>query len=584
MLLFNKLLYLKEINMQKTVICYDNFIGNAEGWVIEGKKMIAWRISDKLNLTIKEKEVEYVFKSVISKYKEKNIYLILVNNHQIFSINVIKFLLIKEIIKIENCSKIILKEDFWTRSWWRGEDFYIDFLIKWTNKKSLKLVIDKKRYFLKPLRNIVIFLWYFKGFLKQICKLKIHQSFWESQNIFHHKIKNNYKEALWIIPGVAAFKYFEGFIKSNLIEKLNISKITVMEYKNRDMEYYKKLNLSKKEYSFSFIKIIFHIIRSVGRDFFLLRKEKGDNSNDNLKDIIYFMYPAWYAKIFEKTEQYRFYFIINKIFANNNSDNFILFSTHNEGPEVSALYQVNKNIDRKTTFIYIEHGINYRFYFPLDFNKYYVLTKNDSDYLKRIGISQSKINIMGLLNVLDQRKPNTAHSNNIKLKKLKKRIVLVSQYSEREIFSLSYIFTYIKLLENISRKYGWELLIRPHPQRETEWIRNNFSNCSNIKILDLKVSLVDTLLEVSPLIAVTFFSTSILEISSAGILPVSIQVDLEEIVSWLRFPYEKLSVVIKKREDVEPFLVRLMNDDSFRENKFKKIKIELKKILVDNLE
>ena len=225
--------------MQKTVLCYDNFVGDAEGWVIEDKKMTAWRISDKLKVTIKEKEVEDVFKSVILKYKEKNIYLILVNNHKIFLINLIKFLLIKEIITIENCSKIRLKEKFWTRSWWRGEDFYIDFLIKWTNKKSLKLVIDKKRYFLKPLRNIAIFLWYFKGFLKKICKLELHQSFWESQNIFHNKIKNNYKEALWIIPGVAAFKYFEGFIKSNLIEKLKISKIIVMEYGKLDLKYYK---------------------------------------------------------------------------------------------------------------------------------------------------------------------------------------------------------------------------------------------------------------------------------------------------------------------------------------------------------
>ncbi len=567
---------------KKIVIYYDNFNGNDEGWVIEDKKMTAWRISDKLKVTIKEEEVENVFKSIISKYREKNIYLILVNNHKIFLINLIKFLLLKEIIKIENCSRIRLKEKYGTRLWWRGEDFYIDYLIKWANKRGVQIIIDKKRFFLKPLRSIIIFLWFFKGFLKQTCKLKTHQSFWESQNIFHNKIKNNYKEALWLIPGVAAFKYFEGFIKSNLIEKLKISKITVMENKNIDMEYYKNLNLSKQEYYFSYFNIFFYIIRSVGRDFFLLIKEKRDNSNDSLKDIIYFMYPIWYAKIFEKVEQYRYFFIFNKIFANIGIDNLILFSTHNEGPEASVLYQVNKN--KKFIFIFIQHGINYRFYFPMNFNKYYVLTKDDSDYLKRIGISQSKINIMGLLNVLDQGKPNTAHSNNIKLKKLKKRIILVSQYSESEIFSLSYIFTYIKLLENISRKYGWELLIRPHPERETEWIRNNFSNCSNIKILDLKLSLIDTLLEISPLIAVTFFSTAILEISLADILPVSIQVDLEEIVSLLRFPFEKLSVVIKKREDVEPFLVRLMNDDSFRENKFKKIKIELKKILVKNLE
>jgi hypothetical protein len=528
--------------MQKTVICYDNFIGNTEGWVIEYKKMTAWRISDKLKVTIKEEEVENVFKSIISKYREKNIYLILVNNHKIFLINLIKFLLLKEIIKIENCSKIRLKEKYGTRLWWRGEDFYIDYLIKWANKRGVQIIIDKKRFFLKPLRNIIIFLWYFKGFLIQTCKLKTHQSFWESQNDFHNGLKNNFKEALWLIPGASAFKCLENFIKSNLIEKLKISKITVMEYKNMNMEYYKNLNLSKQKYYFSYFNIFF-----------------------------------WYAKIFEKVEQYRYYFIFNKIFANIGIDNLILFSTHNEGPEASVLYQVNKN--KKFIFIFIQHGINYRFYFPMNFNKYYVLIKDDSDYLKRIGISQSKINIMGLLNVLDQRKPNTSHANNIKLKKLKKRIVLVSQYSSREIFTLSYIFTYIKLLENISRKYGWELLIRPHPQRDTEWIRNNFSNCSNIKILDLKLSLIDTLLEISPLIAVTFFSTSILEISSAGILPVSIQVDLEEIVSWLCFPYEKLSVVIKKREDVEPFLVRLMNDDHFRENKLKNIKIELKKMM-----
>ena len=93
-----------------------------------------------------------------------------------------------------------------------------------------------------------------------------------------------------------------------------------------------------------------------------------------------------------------------------------------KGPFIGC-NQVNKN--KKCIFIFIQHGINYRFYFPMNFNKYYVLNKDDSDYLKRIGISQSKINIMGLLNVLDQRKPNTAHSNNIKLKKLKKRIVLV---------------------------------------------------------------------------------------------------------------------------------------------------------------
>lgn len=566
---------------KKIVICYDNFFGNDEGWVIEYKKMTAWRMSDKLKVTIKEEEVENVFKSIISKYREKNIYLILVNNHKIFSINLIKSLLLKEIIKIENCSRISLKEERGIRLWWRGEDFYIDYLIKWANKRGVQIIIDKKRFFRKLLRNIIIFLWYFKGFLKQTCKLKTHQSFWESQNDFHNELKNNYKEALWLIPGVTAFKYLEDFIKFNLIEKLKISKITVMENKNLDMECYKNLNLSKKEYYFSYFNIFFYIIRSIGRDFFFLIKEKRDNSNDNLKDIIYFMYPIWYAKIFEQVEQYRYYFIINKIFANIGIDNFILFSTHNEGPEASALYQVNKN--KKCIFIFIQHGIFYRFYFPMNFNKYYVLTKEDSDYLKRIGISQSKINIMGLFNVLDQKKPNTAHSNNIKLKKLKKRIVLVSQYSEGEAFTLSYIFTYIKLLENISRKYGWELLIRPHPDRDTEWIRNNFSNGSNIKILDLKLSLIDTLLEISPLIAVTFFSTSILEIGSTGILPVSIQVDLEEIVSWERFPYEKLSVVIKKREDVEPFLVRLMNDDSFRENKFKKIKIELKKILVENL-
>ena len=569
--------------MQKTVICYDNFVGDAEGWVIEDKKMIAWRMSDKLKATIKEEEVENVFRSIISKYREKNLYLILVNNHKIFLTNLIKFLLIKEIIKIENCSKIILKEKFWIRSWWRGEDFYIDFLIKWTNKKSLKLIIDKKRYFLKTPRNIIIFLWHFKRFLKQICKLKVRQSFWESQNIFYNKIKNNYKEALWVIPGATAFKHFESFIKSNLIEKLKISKITIMEYKNLDLEYYKKSNLRKQEYSFSYFKIIFHIIRSAGRDFFLLVREKRNSANDNLKDIIYFMYPIWYAKIFEKVEQYRYHFVINKIFANNGSDNIILFSTHNEGSEVSALHQVNKSINRKATFIYIEHGTNYRFYFPLDFNKYYVLTKDDSDYLRRIGISQSKISIMGLLNVINQRKINTVHYNNLKLEKFKKRIMLISQYSSKEIFTLDYIFTYIKLLENISRKYGWELLIRPHPQRDIEWIRDNFSNCSNIKILDLKTSLIDTLLETSPLISVTFFSTSILEVGSAGILPVSIQVDLEEIVHWVRFPYEKLSVVIKKREDVEPFLVRLMNDDNFRENKVKKIKIELKKMMGENL-
>jgi len=569
--------------MQETITCCDNFIGNDEGWVLEDRKMIAWRISDKLKVTIKEKEVENVFREIILKYKEKSIYLILVNNHKIFLTNLIKFLLIKEIIKIENCSKIILRENFWTRSWWRGEGFYIEFLIKWEEKRGVQIIIDKKRYFLTPLRNIIIFLWYFKRFLKQISKLKVRQSFWESQKIFHNKIKNNYKKALWVIPGVTAFKFFEDLNKSDLIEKLKISKIIVMEYGKLDLKYYKNLDLKKQEYFFSYFNIFFHIIRSFGRDFFLLIKEKRGSANDNLKDIIYFMYPIWYAKIFEKIEQYRYYFIINKIFVNNNSDNFIFFSTHNEGPEVSALYQTNKNINRKATFIYIEHGINYRFYFPLDFNKYYVLTKDDSDYLKRIGISQSKINIMGLLNVLDQRKPNTAHSNNIKLKKLKKRIILVSQYSEREIFTLSYIFTYIKLLENISRKYGWELLIRPHPQRETEWIRNNFSNCSNIKILDLKLSLIDTLLEISPLIAVTFFSTSIVEVGLAGILPVSIQVDLEEIVSWVRFPYEKLSVVIKKREDIEPFLIKLMNDDNFRENKVKKIKIELKKIMGENL-
>jgi len=565
--------------MQKTVICYDNFIEDTEGWVIEYKKMTAWRISDKLKVTIKEEEVENVFKSIISKYREKNIYLILVNNHKIFLINLIKFLLFKEIIKIENCSRIRLKEKYGTRLWLRGEDFYIDYLIKWANKRGVQIIIDKKRFFLKPLRSIIIFLWYFKGFLKQTCKLKTHQSFWESRNDFHNELKNNYKEALWLIPGAAAFKCLEDFIKSNLIEKLKISKITVMEYENIDMEYYKNLNLSKQEYYFSYFNIFFYIIRSVGRDFFLLIKEKRDNSNNNLKDIVYFMYPVWYAKIFEKVEQYRYYFIFNKIFANIGIDNLILFSTHNEGPEASVLYQVNKS--KKFIFIFIQHGINYRFYFPMNFNKYYVLTKDDSDYLRRIGISQSKINIMGLLNVLDQRKPNTAHANNIKLKK---RILLVSQSSSGEIFTSNYIFTYIKLLENVSRKHGWELLIRPHPERDTEWVRNNFSNCSNIKILDKKSSLVDTLLEVSPLIAVTFFSTSILEISSAGILPVSIQVDLEEIVSWVRFPYGKLSVVIKKREDVEPFLVRLMNDDSFRENKFQKIKIELKKILVENLE
>jgi hypothetical protein len=228
MLLFNKLLYSKEINMQKKiVIYYDNFNGNDEGWVIEDKKMTAWRISDKLKVTIKEEEVENVFKSIISKYREKNIYLILVNNHKIFLINLIKFLLLKEIIKIENCSRIRLKEKYGTRLWWRGEDFYIDYLIKWANKRGVQIIIDKKRFFLKPLRSIIIFLWFFKGFLKQTCKLKTHQSFWESQNIFHNKIKNNYKEALWLIPGVAAFKYFEGFIKSNLIEKLKISKITV---------------------------------------------------------------------------------------------------------------------------------------------------------------------------------------------------------------------------------------------------------------------------------------------------------------------------------------------------------------------
>ena len=129
MLLFNKLLYSKEINMQKKiVICYDNFNGNDEDWVIEDKKMIAWRISDKLKVTAKEREVEIVFKEIISKYKEQSIYLILVNNHKIFLTNLIKYLLLKEIIKIENCSKIILKENFWTKSWWRGEDFYIDFL------------------------------------------------------------------------------------------------------------------------------------------------------------------------------------------------------------------------------------------------------------------------------------------------------------------------------------------------------------------------------------------------------------------------------------------------------------------------
>ena len=190
---------------------------------------------------------------------------------------------------------------------------------------------------------------------------------------------------------------------------------------------------------------------------------------------------------------------------------------------------------------------------------------------------------MGSLNVINQRKINTVHYNNLKLEKFKKRIMLISQYSSKEIFTLDYIFSYIKLLENISRKYDWELLIRPHPQRDVEWIRNNFSNCSNIKILDLKLSLIDALLKISPLIAVTFFSTSILEVGSVGILPVSIQVDLEEIVSWVRFPYEKLSVVIKKREDIEPFLVRLMNDDPFRENRLKNIKIELKKMMGKNL-
>jgi len=562
--------------MQKEIFCFDNFVGKQDGWIIEDKKMIAWRTSDNFHISIHEEDVEKVFKDIISKYSQKSIYLILVNNHKIFLANLIRFLLVKEIIRIEDCSEIRLKERLWTRSWWRGESFHTDFLKKWARKKRIKVTLGKGRFFLKPFRNVIIFLWHFRRFLQQLCKMQTHQVFWELKDNSYNEEQKGGREALWVVPGTTAFNIFKAFLGSNLAKIFGISKISVTEWHNLNKKDYESLDLKKETLFFNYFWILSDIVLSIIKDVFYLTKEKERIFNNNPEDIIYYMYPVWYSKAIDRVEESRWKIIFEKVFLSKNYKNIIVFTTHATSPKVLALSELKKRYG--FIYIYIQHGTNWSFYFPINFDAFCVLTKEDSDYLNRIGIKQSKIKILGLWSI------SNLKTNNIDITtpKPQKKIMFIAPYPAKEVFTSAYILTYIEILAYLSEKYRWELVVRPHPGGDVEGIRNISSRFPNARIMETNLSLMDQLIRESPLIVATFYSTSVLEVGLAGVLPISIQVGLEEIVSQIRFPYEKLSVVIERKDDIEPLLVRLMNDNSFRQNRLQEIKTELKKIIVEN--
>jgi len=557
--------------MSKTVICFDNYHGNKEGWIIENRKMVAWRSSDNLSISLEDEEIENFLKSVISKYKKMQVYLILINNHKLLLINIIKYLLLKKIIEIENCNRIKVKTKYSTRAWWRGEDLYLDYLSAYYNKRNIKIDVDISRKLLEPIRSILNFMCCSVRFLKSIFKIKSSQTFWESQKGDFSEKNYSYTEALWFIPGTAAIKCLGNFMKSDLSRRLNISKISVMENQNKDSEYYKKFQFIKCTIHFSFFSMLFYIINCLLKDFSLIKREKYNKDREYSMDLVYFMYPIWFAKIFEKVDQYRYTFIFYKRYKQTSTEKMILFSTHNEGSESSALYQVNK--EKKYPFIFIQHGINYRYFLPMNFSEYYVLTNDDREYLKRVGINPLRLYVNGFTRIHMQKSNEIIQYKSIDLNK---KILLIGQSPCEKIFTSSYIYHQIKILEKLSYKFGWKLYIRPHPQNGAEWLKKNFSD---LTILDTKISLFETVFKVSPVIAITFFSTSILDLALLGVLTVSIQVDLEEITSRVRFSYKKLSLVIKEKENIEPIIIKLMQDDEYRENQMIRVNKEVKNLL-----
>ena len=246
----------------------------------------------------------------------------------------------------------------------------------------------------------------------------------------------------------------------------------------------------------------------------------------------------------------------------------LAFATHWSNPGVTAFRRAVMGRENVKT-VYLQHGLNYRVYYPLPFDAYWVLSSEDRDYLQSFGIDRSRITMINRETpvVVDGVAGKTPDGNS------SRKLFFVSQYTTpAEPFTREYVVKYLERLAAITERLEWELIVRPHPAEKVivgfDRIQQRFPS---VRLVDTGQSLRCQVEKEQPAVAATFFSTGVLEALEMRALPVLVQIGLEAILENAAIDFDSLGVVIRDDRQLETQLTEVLTNARYRATQFARV-------------
>jgi len=543
-------------------------------WLLHIESCTAVREHDGLRICVRDQSLSFIA-ACLQMLKNSRFDALVFNKNSVFTYILAKFMLARRILDIEGSVKIRFHEIPWGMSRWRGEAEYIVEMLNRLGYESLKTGFHPLRAVISWMRKIIFAAAQLSRSLKSLRGIKKKLGYWEL-SIGAPEDSQHVVEVWWVAPRHTTFAWIQDFLK--IAKQHSVKTVRVANCHFQSAQIPGQMGFIWHPIHVSWLQLWITWLKGMCLQLCDVNKMISKNRGTEVGDFHYVLRDYWRACLLDTAEDMMWESIFGKTISRNKP--VLMFFTHFYNIGVAAFLRVSRSWDNVKS-VYIQHGINNCIYYPPLCDCYWTLMPQDRDTLVSSGIEGSRI---AVLKKIDQKGfdqvmvPGSNINSN-------KTIFFINQYSVDEVFTPEYIVQYLDRIASLAERHGWQFIVRPHPaELRLRGIEKLKVKYPQMKISDDGKTLLEQLQTVKPAVVATFFSTGIIEAVALNTLPVLLQVGLEVFIRHADFDYNSFGVVIQDDAALERELARIMSDDDYRLEQYKRVQKSYEQATVGSVE